>query len=78
MIGISVVNTVLPYLRYTYGLAHTTSGKAAILAIVEPVMSAIVGALAFDEHMGFSGVVGIVLVVFGLMILEVKLKKTHS
>ena len=78
MIGISVVNTVLPYLLYTYGLAHTTSGKAAILAIIEPVISAIVGALAFDEHMGFSGVVGIVLVVFGLVILEIKLKKTHS
>ena len=74
ILGIAVANTVLPYLLYTYGLAHTTSGKAAILSIIEPVVAAIVGVLFFEEYMGFFGVLGIVLVVLGLVILEIKLK----
>jgi drug/metabolite transporter (DMT)-like permease len=61
-------------LLYTYGLAHTTSGKAAILSIIEPVVAAVVGVLFFSEYMGFSGVFGIVLVVLGLVILEIKPK----
>ena len=76
ILGIAVANTVLPYLLYTYGLAHTTSGKAAILSIIEPVVAAVVGVFFFDEYMGFSGVFGIVLVVLGLVILEIKLKKS--
>ena len=38
-----VVSTVLPYLLYTAGLARIDSGKAAILASVEPVVAALVG-----------------------------------
>jgi drug/metabolite transporter (DMT)-like permease len=74
VLGIALANTVFPYLLYTYGLAHTTSGKAAILSIIEPVVAAVVGVLFFSEYMGFSGVFGIVLVVLGLVILEIKPK----
>ena len=44
-----VVSTVLPYLLYTAGLARVESGRAAILASVEPVVAALVGTLAFHE-----------------------------
>ncbi|MBE6998033.1 MAG: DMT family transporter [Ruminococcaceae bacterium] len=51
VLGLIVVCTVAPYLLYTYGLAGMDSGKAAILASVEPVTAAVVGVLAFGEPM---------------------------
>ena len=49
--GLVVVATVLPYLLYTGGLAKVDSGRAAILASVEPAVAALVGVLAFQEPM---------------------------
>jgi drug/metabolite transporter (DMT)-like permease len=50
-LGLVVVSTVLPYLLYTQGLAHLESGKASILASIEPITAAVVGVLAFAEPM---------------------------
>ena len=50
-LGLVVVSTVLPYIFYTRGLARVDSGRAAILASVEPVVAALVGVLAFHEPM---------------------------
>lgn len=42
-LGLVVVSTVLPYLLYTKGLSQVDSGKASILASVEPVVAALGG-----------------------------------
>ena len=42
-----MISTVLPYLLYTAGLARIDSGKAAILASVEPVVAAWLGCWCF-------------------------------
>ena len=59
-LGLIVVSTVAPYLLYTYGLAGMDSGKAAILASVEPVTAAVVGVLAFGEPMHAGVLLGLV------------------
>lgn len=69
-IGISLVNTLLPYLLYTYGLSKTTPGKASILAITEPVVASLVGVFCFGELLGPLGVIGIATVFVGLTILN--------
>ncbi len=67
---ISVICTILPYLFYTYGLSKTEAGKAAVLSIIEPVIAAITGFLAFGENPGIIGVVGMLGVIAGIILLE--------
>lgn len=69
-IGIAFINTLFPYLLYTYGLKKTSPGKAAVISILEPVVAALVGVKAFDENLGYFGFFGIITVVAGLVILE--------
>lgn len=65
-----VVSTVLPYLLYTAGLARIDSGKAAILASVEPVVAALVGMLVFHETMDVSTALGVVSILAAVVLLR--------
>ena len=69
-VGLVVVSTVLPFLLYTRGLAKLESGKAAILACIEPVTSAIVGILVFSEPMNLSVLLGLVCILISVYILR--------
>ena len=69
-LGLIVVSTVGPYLLYTKGLAGLESGKAAILASIEPVTAALVGVLAFGEPMSVSVVLGLVCILTSVYILR--------
>lgn len=69
-LGLVVVSTVLPYLLYTAGLARVESGRAAILASVEPVVAALVGALAFHEPMSPWVGLGILCVLGAVLLLR--------
>lgn len=68
--GLVVFSTVLPYILYTRGLAQVESGKASIMASLEPVVAAVVGVLVFSEPMSGLTVAGIVLVLAGVVILR--------
>ena len=69
-LGLAVVCTVLPYLFYTAGLARMDSGKAAILASVEPVVAALVGILAFHESMSPATGLGVVSILAAVLLLR--------
>ncbi len=69
-VGVAVTCTVLPYLLYTYGLNKIGAGKASVIAILEPAVASVVGALYFGENMGALGLIGIVTVLLGLVYLE--------
>ena len=58
-LGLIVISTVLPYLLYTNGLARVESGKASILASLEPVVASFVGILAFGEPMSLTVFLGL-------------------
>lgn len=68
-LGLIVVATVLPYLLYTKGLEGVESGKAAIIANVEPVVGALVGVFVFGETLSVWVVLGVVCVLCGVMLL---------
>ena len=57
--GLVLIATVLPYLFYTRGLAGVESGRAAILASVEPIVAALVGIAAFGEPLSLGVVLGL-------------------
>lgn len=58
-LGLVVISTVLPYIFYTSGLAKVDSGRASIIASVEPVVAALVGVIAFQEPMGLMVALGL-------------------
>jgi len=68
--GLVVFSTVLPYILYTGGLAKVESGKASIMASLEPVVASIAGVLVFGEPMSAMTIAGIVLVLAGVVILR--------
>ena len=65
-----VFSTVLPYILYTGGLSKVESGKASIMASLEPVVASIAGVLLFSEPMSGLTAAGIVLVLSGVVILR--------
>ena len=58
-LGLVVISTVLPYLFYTKGLSKVESGKASIMASLEPVVASFVGILAFGEPMSLMVFLGL-------------------
>lgn len=69
-LGLVAVSTVLPYLLYTKGLVHVESGKAAIMASMEPVVAALAGVLAFGEPMSLGVFLGLVCILASIYILR--------
>lgn len=70
VVGIVLICTVLPFVLYTKGLAEIESGKAAILASVEPVAAAFVGVIAFGEPLTVSVVAGLGCILAAVYILR--------
>lgn len=68
--GLVVISTVLPYIFYTRGLAKLDSGKASILASIEPVVAALVGVFAFGEPMSVMVIFGLVCILASVYILR--------
>ena len=68
--GLVVFSTVLPYIFYTRGLSRVESGKASIMASLEPVVAALAGVLVFGEPMSGLTLAGIALVLAGVVILR--------
>jgi len=69
-LGLVVISTVLPYIFYTKGLARLDSGKAAILASIEPVTAAVVGVIVFSEPMSIMVVLGLLGILASVYILR--------
>lgn len=69
-LGLVVFSTVSPYILYTRGLSQVESGRASIIASVEPVVAALAGALVFGEPMSLMTVAGIICVLTGVYILR--------
>lgn len=70
ILGLIVISTVLPYIFYTKGLAAVDSGKASILASIEPVVAAIVGIAAFGEPMNIMVLLGLACILLSVYILR--------
>ena len=68
-VGLVLVATVLPYLFYTKGLEGVESGKASIIANVEPVVAALLGVVLFHEQLSVWVLLGIVCVLCGVVLL---------
>lgn len=77
-LGLVLVATVLPYLFYTKGLEGVESGKAAIIANVEPVVAALNGVVLFHETLSGWVLLGIVCVLGGVALLAKEEPTRHG
>jgi drug/metabolite transporter (DMT)-like permease len=62
--------SVLPYLAFTYAMNYMETGKASILASIDPVCAGIWGWLLYQERPDWIMVLGMVVVLFGVTILN--------
>jgi len=68
-VGLVLVATVLPYLFYTKGLEGVESGRASIIANVEPVVAALNGVVLFHERLSVWVLLGIACVLGTVVLL---------
>ena len=66
-----VLSTVLPYLLYTYGLTGMESGRASIIATVEPVVATAVGVIFYRESLTAWSACGMILVLLAVILLNI-------
>ena len=74
MLSSGLITAVLPYLFYTKGLENIESGKAAVVAAIEPVVAVIIGSLVFKDNLSPVQYFGIVLVILSICIQNLRLR----
>lgn len=74
LLGFSFLSTVLPYLLYTKGLSLIQTGKAAILATVEPVVGMLVGIIVFQESITWTKILGAGFMFLSIILLSIQRK----
>lgn len=67
-----LVSTVLPYVCYTRGLKDVENGTASIIASIEPVVATLYGIFLYKEAMTIGNLIGIILVLGGILVLNIK------
>lgn len=77
-LGTGGLTCFLPYLLYTYGLSGMETGRASIMASVEPVVATIVGAAVFRERMSALSYAGVVLVLSAVVLLNVRTRRGNN
>ena len=75
-IVVGLLCTVMPFLLYTWGLARMESGKAAILAAVEPMVGAVIGMTILHESRSMPKIAGILLILTAIVLLNLPQRKT--
>lgn len=62
-----IVTTALPYILYTLGMRYVETGRASIMATVEPVVATLIGVFVLREKMTAMNAAGILLVLAALV-----------
>lgn len=75
LLGLALVCTIFPFILYTKGLLKIEAGKASILATVEPFVAAIIGVTVFSESITVEKIIGMVLILFAIILLNIKKAK---
>ncbi len=75
MIALALVSTVTPFACYTVGLAHMETGKASIMAFIEPMVSLLIGISVFGDVLTFTNGLGIVAILIAVALLNMPEEK---
>lgn len=78
MLALALISTLLPFACYTIGLQHMETGKASIMAFIEPMVALIIGVTVFHDTLSVYNMVGIVLIVAAVTLLNLPRKSLLS
>lgn len=69
-LAIALLCTVAPYLLYTWGLQRMETGRAAILATIEPLVGALLGLFLYHEDATPAKLAGMALIFLAVFLLN--------
>ncbi len=72
MVALACISTLLPFACYTAGLMYMETGKASIMAFIEPLVATIIGVVVFHDNLTVLHVVGMILIIVAVALLNVK------
>ncbi len=75
MLGLGVLITLIPYFLYGCGLRGLDAGYVSVLALIEPMVATVAGFLMYGQAPTAMKLCGIVLVIIGVAILNVRLNR---
>ncbi len=77
-IALGLFGTVLPFLLYTKGLSYLETGRASIIATLEPIVATIIGVVLYNEPLTVFKIAGILLVIAAVSIIREKREGTED
>ena len=77
-LGIGGLCCVVPFVLYTKGLERTDNGRASVLATVEPAVAAALSVAMLGESMGVYKALGILLIIEGVIIMNIREKDENE
>lgn len=78
MIALALISTVTPFACYTTGLAHMETGKASIIAFVEPMVSLLLGVMVFGEVLTLQNMIGVIGILGAVVLLNLPENALHK
>lgn len=78
MIALALISTVTPFACYTIGLAHMETGKASIMAFVEPMVSLLLGVMVFGEVLTLQNMIGVIGILGAVVLLNLPENALHK
>lgn len=78
MIALALISTVTPFACYTTGLAHMETGKASIMAFVEPMVSLLLGVMVFGEVLTLQNMIGVIGILGAVVLLNIPENALHK
>lgn len=70
LLGLAVFATVLPYLAQLRALRHLPSALASVLALIEPLVAAVLAWILLDQALGGVQIAGAVVLLAGAMLVQ--------
>lgn len=77
-LGLGIISTFIPFIFYTSGLKHVEAGKASVMAFTEPMVATIAGIVIFKEALHLSNAIGILMIFFAIILLNIQIKKSTN
>lgn len=70
ILGIAIFSTALPMFLLLVGLQYIDSTKASIISTIDPIISVMIGIIAFKEALTFLQSIGIIIILSAVLIIQ--------
>ena len=72
VLGKSIITSAAPYFLYTWGISRIEAGRAAVSAVMEPLVTCTLGILVFQEPANVAKIAGILLILISVIIVNLR------